>query len=450
MIKKILIANRGEIAVRIIQACQELGIKTVAVYSEADSESLHVRLADESFCIGPASPNESYLNIENIMKATLLSEADAIHPGYGFLAENVDFVTVCEKFGIIFIGPSIETIKQMGVKDRARQIMQQNDVPVTPGSDGLIENKEDALNWANKLGYPVILKAASGGGGKGIRLVYKEEELLNAIEMTRRESYMSFGNSKIYMERYIEDFRHIEVQIIGDAFGNVIHLGERDCTIQRRMQKLVEESPSTAISKTKREELGNIAVRAAKAVNYIGAGTVEFIYDRKEEACYFMEMNARIQVEHPVTEAITGIDLIKQQIHIANGHDLALMQEEVVFKGWAIECRINAENVEQGFMPSPGKITDYLAPGGLGVRVDSAAYNGYTIQPFYDSLVAKLIVHGDNRSDAIQKMKRALVHFQIEGIDTTISYLRQILSTDVFLKGDYNTKFLENYETNEK
>lgn len=450
MIKKILIANRGEIAVRIMQACQELEITTVAVYSEADSESLHVRLADESICIGPASPNESYLNIENIIKAALLSEADAIHPGYGFLAENVDFVTICEKFGIIFIGPSVDTIKQMGVKDRARQIMQQHDVPVTPGSDGLIENKETALKWANKLGYPVILKAVAGGGGKGIRLVYKEEELLNAIEVTRREAYMSFGNPKIYMERYIEDFRHIEVQIIGDTSGNIIHLGERDCTIQRRMQKLVEESPSPAISKAKREELGNIAVRAAKAVNYIGAGTVEFIYDRKEDVCYFMEMNARIQVEHPVTEAITGIDLIKQQIHIANGHELALTQEDVVFEGWAIECRINAENAEQGFMPSPGKITDYLAPGGLGVRVDSAAYNGYTIQPFYDSLVAKVIVHGDNRSDAIQKMKRALIHFQIKGIDTTISYLRQVLSTDIFLKGHYNTKFLENYEANKK
>lgn len=446
MIKKVLIANRGEIAVRIIQACHELGIETVAVFSEVDRESLHVHLADEAFCIGPASPNESYLNIDNIIKVALLTGSDAIHPGYGFLAENVDFVAICEKFDIIFIGPATETIKQMGVKDVARKTMQKHNVPVTPGSDGLVKNEEEALEWANELGYPVILKATAGGGGKGIRMAYNQEELLNAIEVTRHEAYMSFGNSDIYIERYIEDFRHIEVQIIGDIYGNVLHLGERDCTIQRRMQKLVEEAPSPAISKETRKQLGDVAVRAAKAVNYVGAGTVEFIYDRKKDKFYFMEMNTRIQVEHPITEMITGIDLIKQQIHIANGRELEITQEDITFDGWSIECRINAENPDQGFMPSPGKIKDYIIPGGLGVRIDSAVYNDYTIQPFYDSLIAKVIVHGKDRSDAIQKMKRALDHFQVEGVYTTIPFLRNVLSDDVFLNGDFNTKFIENYE----
>lgn len=450
MIQKVLIANRGEIAVRIIQACHELNIETVAVYSEPDRDSLHVRLADEAFCIGPAPANESYLHMENIMRVAMLTKSDAIHPGYGFLAENATFAHMCETFNITFIGPTAATIEQMGVKDVARKTMQDHGVPVTPGSHGLVETEEEALKWADELGFPVILKATVGGGGKGIRTVYTKEDLQKAIQVTRQEAHASFGNSGIYIERFIENFRHIEVQIIGDTYGNVVHLGERDCTIQRRMQKLVEEAPSPAISESAREKLGEMAVTAAKAVDYVGAGTVEFIYDRSKNDFYFMEMNTRIQVEHPITEMITGVDLIQEQIKVASGLKLSITQEDITLEGCSIECRMNAEDPDNNFMPSPGKITRYVAPGGLGVRVDSAAYDGYMIQPFYDSMIAKLIVHGKNRSEAIAKMQRALRHLDVEGVKTTIPFLKSVLTNDTFLSGDFNTNFLEEYEAARK
>ncbi|MFC7394236.1 acetyl-CoA carboxylase biotin carboxylase subunit [Scopulibacillus cellulosilyticus] len=444
MIKKLLVANRGEIAVRIIRACKELDIETVAVYSQADKEALHVQLADEAYCIGPTSSKESYLNYTNIMSVATSTGVDAIHPGYGFLAENADFAEICGECNITFVGPSPKAISKMGIKDIARSTMKEAGVPTVPGSEGVIESIDEAIKVAEEINYPVIIKATAGGGGKGIRVARNEAELKKGVAITQQEAETAFGNPGVYIEKYIEDFRHVEIQVLADNYGNVIHLGERDCSIQRRLQKLVEESPSPALSEEKRQEMGEAAVKAAKAVNYSGAGTVEFIYDA-DGNFYFMEMNTRIQVEHPVTEYVTGIDLIKEQICVASGNKLKIKQEDVQFKGWAIECRINAENPFKNFMPSPGKVGMYLTPGGPGVRIDSAVYPGYMIPPYYDSMVAKVITHGKTRKEAIDKMRRALGEFVIEGIHTTIPFHLRLLNHPVFVGGDFNTKFLENY-----
>lgn len=444
-IKKVLIANRGEIAVRIIRACKELGIETVAVYSEADKDALHVKLADEAYCIGPTASKDSYLNYTNIMSVATLTGVDAIHPGYGFLAENADFAEICRECNITFIGPSPEAITKMGTKDVARQTMKEAGVPIVPGSDGIISDVDEAIEVAKKIGYPVIIKATAGGGGKGIRVARNEEELKKGIAITQQEAETAFGNPGVYIEKYIEDFRHVEIQVLADNYGNTIHLGERDCTIQRRLQKLVEETPSPALDEATRKAMGEAAVKAAKAVNYSGAGTIEFIYD-KDGNFYFMEMNTRIQVEHPVTEMVTGIDLIKQQIYIAAGEKLKIKQEDVKLNGWSIECRINAEDPNKNFMPSPGKVEMYLPPGGLGIRVDSAVYPGYVIPPFYDSMVAKLISYGETREEAIARMKRALEEFVIDGVKTTIPFHLKLMNHEKFVKGDFNTKFLEIYD----
>ncbi|CGG43118.1 acetyl-CoA carboxylase biotin carboxylase subunit [Bacillus cereus] len=446
MIKKVLIANRGEIAVRIIRACKEMDIETVAIYSEADKESLHVQIADEAYCVGPTISKESYLNLTNIISVAKLTGCDAIHPGYGFLAENADFAELCRECNLIFIGPSPEAISKMGTKDVARDTMKEAGVPIVPGSQGIIKNTEEAIELADQIGYPVIIKATAGGGGKGIRVARHEEELIKGIQITQQEASTAFGNPGVYLEKYVEDFRHVEIQIMADTHGNAIHLGERDCTIQRRLQKLLEESPSPALDEDIRKQMGEAAVKAAVAVDYTGAGTVEFIYEYKTKTFYFMEMNTRIQVEHPVTEMVTGMDLIKEQILVASGEKLSLQQEEVQFNGWAIECRINAENPAKKFMPSPGKVEMYLPPGGFGIRVDSAVYPGYSIPPFYDSMVAKLIVHGKTREEAIAKMKRALSEFVIEGVHTTIPFHLQLLDHPDFVKGEFNTKFLEEHE----
>ncbi|MDN5385904.1 acetyl-CoA carboxylase biotin carboxylase subunit [Bacillus paralicheniformis] len=446
MIKKLLIANRGEIAVRIIRACKELGIDTVAVFSEADREALHVQMADEAFCIGPKLSKDSYLNITNIVSVAKMTGADAIHPGYGFLAENADFAELCEEVNVTFVGPTADAISKMGTKDVARETMQQAGVPIVPGSKGIIEDIEDAVSLARDIGYPVIIKATAGGGGKGIRVARTEEELINGIKITQQEAATAFGNPGVYIEKYIEDFRHVEIQVLADTHGNTIHLGERDCSIQRRLQKLLEETPSPALDEGIREQMGQAAVKAAEAVKYTGAGTVEFIYDYREQKFYFMEMNTRIQVEHPVTEMVTGVDLIKEQIRVASGEKLTLTQDEVTFNGWAIECRINAENPEKNFMPSPGKIEMYLPPGGLGVRVDSAAYPGYSIPPYYDSMIAKVITYGKTREEAVSRMKRALSEFVIEGVHTTIPFHLKLLEHETFVSGEFNTKFLEIYD----
>ncbi|MEM5668957.1 acetyl-CoA carboxylase biotin carboxylase subunit [Bacillus cereus] len=439
-------ANRGEIAVRIIRACKEMDIETVAIYSEADKESLHVQIADEAYCVGPTISKESYLNLTNIISVAKLTGCDAIHPGYGFLAENADFAELCRECNLIFIGPSPEAISKMGTKDVARDTMKEAGVPIVPGSQGIIKNTEEAIELADQIGYPVIIKATAGGGGKGIRVARHEEELVKGIQITQQEASTAFGNPGVYLEKYVEDFRHVEIQIMADTHGNAIHLGERDCTIQRRLQKLLEESPSPALDEDIRKQMGEAAVKAAVAVDYTGAGTVEFIYEYKTKTFYFMEMNTRIQVEHPVTEMVTGMDLIKEQILVASGEKLSLQQEEVQFNGWAIECRINAENPAKKFMPSPGKVEMYLPPGGFGIRVDSAVYPGYSIPPFYDSMVAKLIVHGKTREEAIAKMKRALSEFVIEGVHTTIPFHLQLLDHPDFVKGEFNTKFLEEHE----
>ncbi|MGG6431284.1 acetyl-CoA carboxylase biotin carboxylase subunit [Anoxybacillus sp. D401a] len=446
MIKKLLIANRGEIAVRIIRACKELGIETVAVFSEADREALHVQLADEAYCIGPKTSKDSYLNFTNMMSVATLTQCDAIHPGYGFLAENADFAELCRECNVIFVGPSPEAITKMGTKDVARETMKQAGVPIVPGSQGIIESIDEAIALANEIGYPVIIKATAGGGGKGIRVARDEQELRKGITITQQEAATAFGNPGVYIEKYIEDFRHVEIQVLADSYGNVIHLGERDCTIQRRLQKLLEETPSPVLDEDMRQKMGEAAVKAAQAVQYTGAGTVEFIYDYRNRQFYFMEMNTRIQVEHPVTEMVTGVDLIKEQIRVASGEKLTLKQEDVTFNGWSIECRINAENPAKNFMPSAGKIQMYLPPGGFGVRVDSAAYPGYTIPPYYDSMIAKLIVHAPTREEAIARMKRALSEFVIEGVHTTIPFHLKLLDHEKFVEGNFNTKFLETYD----
>lgn len=445
MFKKIVIANRGEIAVRIIRSCREMGIKTVAVYSAADKNALHVQLADEAYCIGEAPAKSSYLNIPNLLSIASHSQAEAIHPGYGFLAENADFAQLCEERGITFIGPSPEAIRKMGAKAIARETMKQAGVPTVPGTEGIIEDLEEAVRVARAIGYPVIAKATAGGGGKGMRVANNEEELRKAIRQAQKEAEIAFGNAGVYLEKYLEEPRHIEIQVMADQYGHVVHLGERDCSIQRRHQKLIEEAPSPALDQGLREQMGNAAVMAAAAAQYCGAGTVEFLLD-KDGRFYFMEMNTRIQVEHGVTEMITGIDLIREQIAVAAGQALSFCQQDIVTNGWAIECRINAEDTERNFMPAPGRIVSYLPPGGFGVRVDSAVYTGYDITPFYDSMVAKVIVWGKDREDAVQRMKRALGEFVIAGIKTTIPFHQNLLEHEVFVSGVFNTRFLEEYK----
>lgn len=443
MFRKILIANRGEIAVRIIRAARELGIETVAVYSTADKEALHTLLADEAVCIGPAKSTESYLNMSAVLSAAVLTGAEAIHPGFGFLSENSKFATMCEEVGIKFIGPSAKVMDMMGDKINARKQMIKAGVPVIPGSDGEVYTAEEALEIAERIGYPVMLKASAGGGGKGIRKVEKPEDLVAAFESASSEAQAAFGNGAMYMERVIYPARHIEVQILADQHGHVIHLGERDCSLQRNNQKVLEESPSIAIGKTLRNRIGSAAVRAAESVGYENAGTIEFLYDEGKGEFYFMEMNTRVQVEHPVTEFVTGVDIVKEQIKIAAGQELSVTQEDIVIKGHAIECRINAENPFFNFAPSPGKITNlYLPSGGVGLRVDSAVYPGYTIPPYYDSMIAKIIVHGENRFDALMKMQRALYELEIDGVTTNSSFQLDLISDSHVIAGDYDTAFL--------
>lgn len=445
MFDKILIANRGEIAVRIIRACREMGIKTVAVFSEPDREALHTQLADEAVCIGSAKVGDSYLDMNNIISAAVEKQAQAIHPGFGFLSENSMFAGVCKDCNIKFIGPKGSVIDALGNKANARQMMINAGVPVIPGSDGILADVEQAYEMADKLGYPVIVKASAGGGGKGIRIVRKKEELKEAFLSAQSETKAAFGDDSMYMEKLIEGARHVEVQILGDSFGNVIHLGERDCSLQRKNQKVLEETPCEVLSESTRAKICDSAVRAAKAAGYENAGTIEFLYDEDSDKYYFMEMNTRVQVEHPITEMVTGVDIVKEQIRIAAGEKLLYTQDDIKISGHAIECRINAENPSRNFAPCPGTIDYLLVPsGGLGLRVDSAIYQGYEIPPYYDSMLAKVIVHGRDRDEAIAKMKRALYEFIIEGVDTNIEYQNKILNNKQFEKCQYNTSFLEN------
>jgi len=442
MFKKILIANRGEIALRVIRACRELDIETVAVFSEGDREALHVKAADEAICIGPVASTKSYLNIPNIISAAELTGVDAIHPGYGFLSENARFAEICESCGISFIGPSSKVIETMGDKAMARKTMIEYGVPVVPGSKDIIKDEETAGTVAKEIGYPVLIKASAGGGGKGMRVAQNAKELSKSIQAAQNEARASFGNSEVYLEKYVEEPRHIEFQILGDKYGNVVHLGERDCSLQRRHQKLLEESPSSALTLELRAEMGAVAVKAAKSVNYSNAGTIEFLLDRHGNF-YFIEMNTRIQVEHPVTELVTGLDLVKEQIRLAAGEPLGFTQDDVQLRGWAIECRINAEDPDKNFMPSPGMIKSYHVPGGPGVRVDSAVYQGYTVPPYYDSMVGKLIVWGATRQEAIARMKRALEEFVIEGIHTTIPFHLKVLDNAFYRRGEVYTNFIQ-------
>ncbi|HGF1449119.1 TPA: acetyl-CoA carboxylase biotin carboxylase subunit [Streptococcus suis] len=443
MFEKILIANRGEIAVRIIRAARELGIATVAVYSEADKEALHTMLADEAVCIGPARSTDSYLNMQAVISAAVVTGAQAIHPGFGFLSENSKFATLCEEVGIKFIGPSGTVMDTMGDKINARAEMIKAQVPVIPGSDGEVLTSQEALAIAEKIGYPVMLKASAGGGGKGIRKVEKAEDLVPAFESASSEAKAAFGNGAMYMERVVYPARHIEVQILADQHGHVIHLGERDCSLQRNNQKVLEEAPSIAIGQTMRDHIGQAAVRAAQSVGYENAGTIEFLLDEAKGEFYFMEMNTRVQVEHPVTEFVTGVDIVKEQIKIAAGQELSVRQEDVKITGHAIECRINAENPAFNFAPSPGKISNlYLPSGGVGLRVDSAVYPGYTIPPYYDSMIAKVIVHGENRFEALMKMQRALYEFEIDGVVTNTDFQLDLISDKRVVAGDYDTAYL--------
>jgi acetyl-CoA carboxylase biotin carboxylase subunit len=441
--KKVLIANRGEIALRIIRVCKQFGVKTVAVYSEADRDSLHVRFADEAVCIGPPQVRESYLKIPRIIAAAEITGADAIHPGYGFLAENADFAEICGTSGIKFIGPSPEMINAMGDKAIAKETMRKAGVPVVPGSDGMIKDIAKAAEVARAISYPVIIKAVAGGGGRGMRIVREESELLNSLKTAQHEADQGFGNPDVYLEKYVEQPHHVEIQVFGDQYGNVIHLGERDCSVQRRHQKLVEESPSPIVDDELRERMGQAAIKGCKAVNYENAGTIEFLVD-KDKNFYFMEMNTRIQVEHPVTEQVTGHDLIKLQLRVAAGERLP--RKKIVQRGHAIECRINAEDPATNFRPSPGRITDFHMPGGFGVRVDTHAYAGYDIPPFYDSLIAKLVVFAQTREGAINKMAGALEEFIVEGIKTTLPFHLEVMKNDNFRKGHFDTSFLETFQ----
>jgi len=445
MKSKILIANRGEIAVRIIRAARELGLETVVVYSQADQNSLAVKLADQAVCIGPPPAAESYLFYQNIISAALAVKADAIHPGYGFLAENWQFAKACRAMKIRFIGPKSAVIQQMGDKARAKALMKESNVPVVPGSDGIIESLDQAREIAEETGFPLMIKASAGGGGKGMRIVREKKNLEKAFNFASAEAQQAFGDSRVYIEKYISRPKHIEVQVLGDRHGNVIHLFERDCSIQRRHQKLVEEAPSAVINESTRKQMGEAAAAAAKAVGYDSAGTIEFLYDQVTKEFYFMEMNTRIQVEHPVSEAITGVDLIKYQIKIANNEKLDLEQEKLQPRGHAVECRINAEDPDNDFAPSPGKITQLMLPGGPGVRIDSGVFPGYAIPPYYDSMVAKLITWGIDRREAIERMKRALDEFHIEGIKTTIPFHKKVMKNIEFLRGQYTTDFVSEY-----
>ncbi len=445
MFDKILIANRGEIALRILRACRELGIRTVAVYSQADADLLHVKLADEAYCIGPPTSQRSYLHIPAIISTAVVTGADAIHPGYGFLSENSNFAQICQDHRIKFIGASPEAMDCMGDKSNARETMRKAKVPIVPGSNGLIEDEAAASKLATEIGFPVIIKATAGGGGRGMRVVSDPVQLASAIASARSEAAASFGDAGVYIEKFLKPIRHVEIQILADSHGNCVHLGERDCSIQRRHQKLIEEAPSTALTPELRRQMGEAAVRVAKQIKYEGAGTVEFILDK--DKFYFMEMNTRIQVEHPVTEFITGIDLVKEQIRVAAGMPLSFKQNDIQFRGHSIECRINAEDPERNFLPSPGRIDAYIAPGGPGVRVDSHAYPGYVIPPYYDSLVSKLIVWGSDREEAIHRMQRALDEYAITGIHTTIPFHQRVLAHPSFQKGDVSTDFIEKNAT---
>ncbi|KGK88954.1 acetyl-CoA carboxylase [Desulfosporosinus sp. HMP52] len=441
MFNKILIANRGEIALRVITACKELKIQTVAVFSEADRAALHVKEADEAVFIGPASSLKSYLNISNILEAAVQTGADAIHPGYGFLAENARFAETCESLGLTFIGPSAQAMETMGDKAKARKTMIEAGVPVVPGSSDVLTDQEMA-DRAEKIGYPILVKASAGGGGRGMRIARNAEELTEAVQNAQKEAQMFFGNPELYLEKYLEEARHIEFQILADKQGNIVHLGERDCSLQRRHQKLLEEAPSSVISPTLRAKMGLTAVQAAKSVNYSSVGTVEFLLD-KDHNFYFMEMNTRIQVEHPVTEMVTGIDIVKEQIRSAAGEPLRYEQKDILISGWAIECRINAENPEKNFMPSPGTIKAYQAPQGDGIRVDSAVNQGSVISPYYDSMICKLIVWGETRQKAIGKMEKALRNLRIEGVPTTVPFHLKVLGNPHFLRGDVDTDYIE-------
>ncbi|ACO87112.1 acetyl-CoA carboxylase biotin carboxylase subunit [Clostridium botulinum] len=442
MFKKILVANRGEIAVRIIRACREMGIETVAIYSEADKDALHVQLADEAVCIGPPSSKDSYLNMYNIISATVLTGSQAIHPGFGFLSENSKFANMCKDCNIVFIGPDSETIDKVGNKSNARDIMIRAGVPVIPGSNGVIHNEEEALNIAEEIGYPVVVKASAGGGGRGIRIVHSKENMIKAFNTAKSEAKGAFGDDSMYVEKFIKNPRHIEFQILGDNYGNIIHLGERDCSLQRRNQKVLEEAPSPRMNEELRKRMGDVAIKAAKAVEYKNAGTIEFLLD-EDGSFYFMEMNTRIQVEHPITEMVTGVDILKEQIKIAYGEKLNIKQKDIKIQGHAIECRINAEDYKNGFRPCPGKIENLYIPGGLGVRLDSSVYLGYTIPPYYDSMIGKLIAYGRNREETIQIMKRALGELIIEGVNTNIDFQFIILEDENFIKGEYTTKYIE-------
>jgi acetyl-CoA carboxylase biotin carboxylase subunit len=442
MFKKVLVANRGEIAVRVIRACRELGIRTVAVYSEADRDSLHVRMADEAFCIGPPPAAESYLNIPNILSTAELLGVDAIHPGYGFLAEDPRFAEICRDAHITFIGPSPEAIEAMGNKARARELAQKAGVPVVPGSPGPVRNEREAAAVAERIGYPLLVKASAGGGGRGMRVVHNRDDLDRALQTAQRESEAAFGSGEVYLEKYLEEPRHVEVQVLADARGNVVHLGERECSIQRRHQKLLEEAPAPGISPRLRANLHRAAVRLTQSIGYTNAGTVEFLVDRQENF-YFIEMNTRIQVEHPVTEAVTGLDLVQEQIRIAAGERLRFGQRDVEFRGHAIECRINAEDPAHDFRPSPGRVVGFVPPGGPGVRVDTHVYAGYTIPPYYDSLVAKVVAWGRDRAEAIARMERALREFEVVGVRTTIPLHRAILENAFFRRGEVYTNFVQ-------
>jgi acetyl-CoA carboxylase, biotin carboxylase subunit len=444
MFEKVLIANRGEIALRIHRACREMGIRTVAVHSTADADAMHVRLADESVCIGPPPSRESYLNMPAILTAASIAGADAIHPGIGFLSENAKFAAMVEEHGFTFIGPTPEHIALMGDKVRAKEAAVSLNLPVVPGSEGALANDAEAMDLADGIGYPVLVKAAAGGGGKGMKVANARSEMVQALSLARAEAKANFGNDAVYLERYLSHPRHIEMQILGDSHGNVIHLGERDCSLQRRHQKVLEEAPSPALNASQRREIGDIAIGAMKKLGYRSAGTIEFLF--QDGKFYFIEMNTRLQVEHPVSEMITGIDLVREQIRVAAGAPLGMTQSDIVFNGHAIECRINAEDPVT-FRPSPGRITDYHAPGGLGVRVDSALYTGYRVPPHYDSLIAKLVVHGNSRNECLMRLRRALEEFVIGGIETSIPLHRRLIAAGDFINGDYDIRWLEKYVT---
>lgn len=442
MLKKVLIANRGEIAVRIIRACREMGIRTVAIYSEVDKDALHVKLADQAICIGPAQSAKSYLNIKAILEAACLTGADSIHPGFGFLSENANFAKICEEMGIKFIGPNYQLIELLGNKSKAKETMKKAGVPVVPGSNGLIYSKEEAVKLAEEIKYPVILKASAGGGGRGIRIAHNKEELEKAYSLVKQEAKVSFNDDSIYMEKFIENPRHVEIQVLADEHGNGIHLGERDCSVQRRNQKIIEETPANIINNETRKKMGEVAVKAVKEIGYTNAGTIEFLVDKNQDF-YFMEMNTRVQVEHPVTEMVTGIDIIKEQIKIAGGEKLKIKQNDIKVNGHSMEARINAENPDKNFMPCPGTITGLHIPGGNGIRVDTAIYSGYTIPPTYDSMIAKIIVHGKTREESIAKLKSAVAELVVDGITTNADFILKILDNKNFQANKYDTSFIE-------